>query len=82
MAANGTYGFGHWVLYDIPASVTSLPEGVADFTAGRNDFGKPGYNGPMPPNGHGPHHYYFWLLALRSGRSCRRACRSWSCCSA
>lgn len=65
VAANGTYGFGHWVLYDIPASVTSLPEGVAEYTAGRNDFGKPGYNGPMPPNGHGPHHYYFWLLALK-----------------
>jgi Raf kinase inhibitor-like YbhB/YbcL family protein len=65
VAANGSYGFVHWVLYDIPASVTDLPEGVADYTAGNNDFGKPGYNGPMPPNGHGPHHYYFWLLALK-----------------
>jgi phosphatidylethanolamine-binding protein (PEBP) family uncharacterized protein len=27
-------------------------------------MGKHGYNGPMPPNGHGTHHYYFWLLAL------------------
>lgn len=60
----GQYGFVHWVLYNIPASVNELPEGVDAHTAGRNDFGKPGYGGPMPPEGHGPHHYFFWLLAL------------------
>ena len=64
VAAGGTYGFVHWVLYNIPASVTQLPEAAKDYTAGKNDFGKLGYGGPMPPNGHGPHHYYFWLLAL------------------
>jgi Raf kinase inhibitor-like YbhB/YbcL family protein len=66
VAANGTYGFVHWVLYNLPASVTSLPEAAKDYAAGKNDFGKTGYGGPMPPNGHGPHHYYFWLLALDS----------------
>lgn len=60
----GTYGFVHWVLYGIPASVTSLPEGVEDHTPGRNNFDRQGYGGPMPPNGHGTHRYYFWLLAL------------------
>ncbi|MBE3556098.1 MAG: YbhB/YbcL family Raf kinase inhibitor-like protein [Firmicutes bacterium] len=60
----GTYGFVHWVLYNIPASVTSLPEGVDGYTKGKNDFGQQNYGGPMPPNGHGPHHYYFWLFAL------------------
>ncbi len=60
----GTYGFVHWVLYNIPASVNSLAEGVRDYTAGMNDFGRPGYGGPMPPNDHGAHHYYFWVLAL------------------
>lgn len=65
VAPNGTYGFVHWVLYDIPATVTSLPESVSGHTAGKSDFGRLGYNGPMPPNGHGPHHYYFWLLALK-----------------
>ncbi len=54
----------HWVLYNIPASVTSLAEGVADYTQGKNDFGNSGYGGPMPPVGHGRHHYYFWVLAL------------------
>lgn len=60
----GTYGFVHWVLYDIPASATQLPEGASTYTAGKNDMGKTGYNGPMPPEGHGNHNYYFWLLAL------------------
>lgn len=60
----GTYGFVHWVLYGIPASTTSLPEGVQDFTQGRNDMDQVGYGGPLPPEGHGRHHYFFWLLAL------------------
>jgi Raf kinase inhibitor-like YbhB/YbcL family protein len=60
----GAYGFVHWVLYGIPGSVTGLPEDVAEYTKGINDFGKSGYRGPMPPPGHGTHHYFFWLLAL------------------
>lgn len=60
----GSYGFVHWVLYNIPASVTSLTEGASEFTNGHTDSGKAGYGGPMPPNGHGVHHYFFWLFAL------------------
>ncbi len=66
VAPNGTYGFVHWVLYNIPASVSELPEGVSDYTAGQSDFGRPGYGGPMPPEGHGVHNYFFWVLALDS----------------
>ena len=47
----GTYGFVHWVLYGIPGSLTELPEGVADYTQGVNDFGNAGYGGPAPPPG-------------------------------
>jgi Raf kinase inhibitor-like YbhB/YbcL family protein len=60
----GSYGFVHWVLYNIPGSADSLDEGIADYTSGVNDFGNVAYGGPMPPEGHGTHHYFFWLLAL------------------
>lgn len=60
----GAYGYVHWVLYGIPGEVSELPEGVADYVQGKNDFGNTGYGGPMPPPGHGTHHYFFWLLAL------------------
>lgn len=66
ISANGTYGFVHWVHYNIPGSVTSIPEGCDQHTQGKNNFGKTGYNGPMPPEGHGKHQYYFWVLALDS----------------
>jgi Raf kinase inhibitor-like YbhB/YbcL family protein len=60
----GHYGYVHWVLYNIPGSVSELAEGAGGHTGGRNDFGNAGYGGPMPPPGHGTHHYFFWLLAL------------------
>jgi Raf kinase inhibitor-like YbhB/YbcL family protein len=64
VVANGAYGFVHWVLYNIPGSVTSLPEGVGEYSSGMTGFGRQGYGGPMPPPGHGTHRYYFWVLAL------------------
>ena len=64
LVSPGTYGFVHWVLYGIPASADGLPEGVSDHVQGVNNFGNAGYGGPMPPEGHGAHHYFFWLLAL------------------
>ena len=60
----GTYGFVHWVLYNIPGSTSAIIEGSSEFTCGINDFGKQAYGGPMPPPGHGRHQYYFWVLAL------------------
>jgi Raf kinase inhibitor-like YbhB/YbcL family protein len=57
-------GFTHWVLYNIPGDTTELAEGADTGTAGSNSFGNSGYNGPAPPPGHGPHHYYFWVYAL------------------
>jgi len=65
VSPGGTYGFVHWVLYNIPGDVTSLEEGVSEYTSGKTDFGKTGYGGPMPPNGHGIHNYFFWVLALK-----------------
>ncbi len=64
LVSEGAYGFVHWVLYNVPASVTSLPAGVRDYSSGPSGFGEDGYGGPMPPPGHGRHHYFFWLFAL------------------
>lgn len=62
----------HWVLFDLPAAVRELEEGVAKqeqlpngARQGRNDFGKIGYGGPCPPPGK-PHRYFFKLYALDS----------------
>jgi Raf kinase inhibitor-like YbhB/YbcL family protein len=57
-------GFVHWVVADIPADSTELPEGFGAGTQGRNDFGRRGWGGPCPPPGSGDHHYVFSLLAL------------------
>jgi len=60
----------HWVLFNVPAGTTELPEGVpADKSVlsgarqGVNDFGNIGYGGPAPPRGK-PHRYFFKLYAL------------------
>ena len=62
--------FTHWVVYDLPANLRSLPQNFpkAEQTAdgsrqGRNDFDNIGYNGPCPPPGK-PHRYFFRLYAL------------------
>ncbi|AJQ93861.1 YbhB/YbcL family Raf kinase inhibitor-like protein [Gynuella sunshinyii] len=65
ISRGGSYGFVHWVLYNIPADVTHLEEATDQFTQGVHDAGNTGYTGPMPPNGHGLHHYYFWVIALK-----------------
>jgi hypothetical protein len=58
----------HWVLYDIPPTVTGLAEGAmlgdlpAGTRAGTNDFGTAEYGGPCPPVGR--HRYFFELYAL------------------
>jgi Raf kinase inhibitor-like YbhB/YbcL family protein len=73
----GTYGFVHWVLYNIPASITHLAEATSEHTQGKSDFGKEAYGGPMPPNGHGLHQYYFWVLALDNDQSIEGGLTLW-----
>ena len=62
--------FVHWVIYNIPANLTWLPEGVSTEpqvsgigTQGVNSARKTGYTGPCPPPGK-PHRYYFTLYVL------------------
>ena len=63
-APSGT--FRHWGVFDIPASARSIGDSQHVGTEVANDFGKPGYGGPCPPKGHGPHHYHFKLFALNT----------------
>jgi Raf kinase inhibitor-like YbhB/YbcL family protein len=62
--------WNHWVMWNLPASARSLPEGVGKSRRlpdgsqqGLNDFRKIGYNGPCPP-ANKPHRYHFQLFAL------------------
>jgi Raf kinase inhibitor-like YbhB/YbcL family protein len=58
----------HWVLYNIPANISGLPEGMRSATLppgtkeGLNDWKQTGYGGPCPPIGR--HRYYHKLYAL------------------
>lgn len=65
--------FVHWVAWNIPAEITSLPEGVQEqmrltspdgVLQGRTSRGSVGYYGPHPPVGDPPHHYHIQVFAL------------------
>ena len=59
----------HWVVYDLPANTTQLPENIkpqenlaGGGKQGTSDFKKIGYGGPCPPSG--THRYFFKLYAV------------------
>jgi Raf kinase inhibitor-like YbhB/YbcL family protein len=66
-------GFWHWSVANIPAGVTSLPEGAGDDTGSglpsgavqfSNDAGGARFIGGAPPAGHGAHRYFITVHAL------------------
>jgi len=67
----GTGDVTHWLMFNIPGTVTALPEAVSPASAqlpdgsiqAKNRAGQPGFIGPgaPPPN---YHHYVFELYAL------------------
>ena len=65
----------HWVLYNIPPSVTGLSEGVKSLPVGTgeglNDWKRTGYGGPLPPIGR--HRYFHKLYALDGCCQTKRA---------
>ncbi|MET1160294.1 MAG: YbhB/YbcL family Raf kinase inhibitor-like protein [Thermoprotei archaeon] len=64
--------FYHWLIYNIrvndreviirPGIEQEIRTSIG--VQAINDFGKPGYNGPCPPPGHGIHRYVFIVFAL------------------
>lgn len=67
-------GWWHWIVFNLPATVTELQQGAGD--ASKNllpkgaiqsvtDFGKPGYGGPCPPENDKPHQYIITVYALK-----------------
>ena len=68
--------FLHWAIWNIPGKLDGLPgdipkgarlqgaPGLDGAVQGLNGSGQPGYMGPRPPAGDGPHRYHFQLFAL------------------
>ncbi len=70
---NGRRGFWHWIVFNIPASATSLPKNAGDVKAklmpdgviqSRNSYGFDGYGGMCPPKGDKQHHYMLTVYAV------------------
>jgi len=66
-------GFWHWLVVNIPASVSELALDAGNSKSAklppgalqtRTDFGAPGYGGPCPPPGDHPHRYLFTVFAV------------------
>ena len=66
-------GWWHYLLLNIPASVSSLQRGAGTDAAlrpagtmqVRNDYGIRDFGGPCPPKGDKPHRYIFTVHALK-----------------
>lgn len=67
-------GFWHWLAFDIPVDITTIPTGAgstasnlmpANIIQSLTDYGIKGYGGPCPPEGHGIHTYIYTVYALK-----------------
>jgi Raf kinase inhibitor-like YbhB/YbcL family protein len=56
----------HAIVWNLPAGDGGLAEGAlpGTFNMGHNSFHQDRWLPPDPPTGHGPHRYYFQLVAL------------------
>lgn len=67
-------GWWHWVVFDLPSSVSSLATGAGNpennllpekAIQSLTNYGVPGYGGPCPPEDHGLHQYIITVYALK-----------------
>lgn len=70
-------GWWHWVIFDIPANAKELKQNAGNLGLNLSpsgsiqsitDFGKRGYGGPCPPEGHGFHQYVITVYALKTDK--------------
>ena len=70
-------GFWHWVIFDIPASVTELVSNAGNLKLNLapkeaiqslTDYGIKGFGGPCPSPGHGFHQYVITVYALKTDK--------------
>ncbi len=73
-APTGGAGFWHWIVVNIPSSVSALAQGAGTLDGKglpkgamqiNSDYGTACWGGPCPPPGDAPHHYNFTVYALK-----------------
>lgn len=76
-APTGGAGFWHWVVINLPATMTGLAQGDGSVDSRNlpqgaqqihNDYGIAGWGGPCPPVGNKPHRYHFTVYALKTDK--------------
>lgn len=76
-APTGGAGFWHWVVINLPATMTGLAQGDGSVDSKNlpqgaqqihNDYGIAGWGGPCPPVGNKPHRYHFTVYALKTDK--------------
>ncbi len=70
-------GWWHWLAFDIPANSTELVANAGNIEANLapkgtiqsvTNYGKPGFGGACPPEGHGLHEYIITVHALKTDK--------------
>ncbi|WP_108868338.1 YbhB/YbcL family Raf kinase inhibitor-like protein [Aquimarina aquimarini] len=70
-------GWWHWLVFDIPSNINQLVSNAGNIDVklapkgaiqSSTDYGKKGYGGPCPPEGHGLHQYIITVYALKTDK--------------